>query len=294
MLWRKTIVKLGIDLGGTNLRVALLDAKGRVHQRAGVAVGEPRGLAEVIRLIRVLAAPLLQSETIETVGVGVPGMIDAARGVVLASPHFPAWKNAPVRELLRRQLKRPVALDNDAHCAALGEQWHGAGQRLDSFLLLTLGTGIGGAWVLDRKLWRGDFGGAGEVGHMTIQTEGPRCACGNRGCWELFASASAVKTFFGKKRVDLEFLPQGHPFWKFFGKHLGVGIASLVLASGVHSVLIGGGLSKAWGAFAPAMQQELKKRIYGPAAKQLKVCRTRLGTDAGLIGAACLVAGKGI
>ena len=199
-----TSLCVAIDLGGTHLRVALVDGEGNIIRRASKVVGVRRDAESVVGQMISEARELSgeQWRDVIALGAGLPGFVDSALGVVHQSPHFPDWKEVPFKKLLEDRLKIPVAIDNDANCAALGEQWKGTAKDWRSFWAITLGTGIGGALVLDRRLWRGKSGLAGEVGHMVFESEGFPCACGGRGCWEVYASASAAKYYF-KEPVEL-------------------------------------------------------------------------------------------
>lgn len=195
---------IGLDLGGTHLRGAVVcgDHVGALHKRVAGDVRDAKSvlqmLADLIQEIRVSAGDV----EIAGIGLGVPALIDHARGVVITAPHYPAWKNFPLVERLQTLTQLNVAIDNDANCIALGEQHAGAARALDSWCMLTLGTGIGGGIVFNRQLHRGPHGFAGEVGHITIDARAPhsdpnrgapRCPCGGAGHFENFASASGME-----------------------------------------------------------------------------------------------------
>ena len=181
---------IGVDIGGTKVAAGVVDAEGRILSQAKRSTpgNDPRAVEQVIvELVEELGA----GHRIWSVGIGAAGWMDLDGGTVLFSPHL-AWRNEPLRENLQRLLRRPVLLTNDADAAAWAEWRFGAGQGQDRLVCITLGTGIGGAMVMDGRLERGRFGVAGEFGHQIIMPGGHRCECGNRGCWEQYASGNAL------------------------------------------------------------------------------------------------------
>lgn len=306
-------VTIGIDLGGTNVRAGLcageLKIVGRVEEESR-AKGEPDALVDqLVAVVEQLSGKT--DEAIVALGVGVPGIHDAINGVIHQSPHFPQWQDYPLRDRLSERLEYQVVTDNDANMWAMGEARYGAGQGKDHVLCLTLGTGIGGGIISAGEIYHGERGFAGEVGHMVVKAEGPPCACGNRGCWELYASAQGIvrlvaeaeegvgKSDFLKRlakdatavsAADVgEAADTGDEFareiWRRFGRMLGIGITSLVNVLGIHTVVIGGGLSRSWPHFNEAMQVEFRQRSYREFAKITQIVPAQLGTDAGIIGA---------
>ena len=187
---------IGVDLGGTNLRIAAVDEQGTLLEKVTLGTQVARGrdyvISEMCDAIRELAAKFSRSGRMIGAGIGIPGIIDKRTGMLRESPNLPGWENYPVRNEIEQRLGAPVMLENDANAAAFGEAWLGAARGQESMCMITLGTGVGGGIVLDGKIWHGMTGMAGEVGHMTIDPSGPRCNCGNIGCVEQFASATAV------------------------------------------------------------------------------------------------------
>ncbi len=168
---RRTVI--GVDLGGTNLRTAILNEDGGILNRHKEATRAGDGWAKVVdRLIENIGSQrenaVRRGFEVGAVGVGAPGVIQADKGIVVKSPNFPDWNNLPLRDQLEKALDIPVFLENDANASALGEQWRGAGQGIRSMILLTLGTGVGGGIILDNKIWHGADGMTGEIGHMTL------------------------------------------------------------------------------------------------------------------------------
>lgn len=188
---------IGLDLGGTNIKGGVCNADGRVLVKQSMDTQGNRGFEHVLERMARLAEELmarggLPREAIAGVGIGAPGPMSHARGIVHAAPNLPGFVNVPLRDRLAARLGLPVVLENDANAAAYGEFVAGAGRGVRSLVMLTLGTGIGGGVVLDGRLWRGAFDNAGEVGHMIVVPDGRPCPCGQRGCLERYASANAV------------------------------------------------------------------------------------------------------
>jgi glucokinase len=199
---------IGVDLGGTNLRIAAIEESGRLLEKVSFSVRALAGRDEVIeelcRAVRDLSGKYEEHASLAGVGVGVPGIIYVQTGMLRQSPNLPGWENFPVRDAIASRLggrtgapgEAPgevnVLLDNDANLAALGEKWLGAGRDVTSLCLLTLGTGVGGGLIFDGKIWRGFLGMAGEVGHIVVAENGVHCGCGGSGCLETEASATAI------------------------------------------------------------------------------------------------------
>lgn len=268
---------IGIDLGGTHLRMGVVDRQGKILARRKIVVGGLRTPKSIVQLISSNFSEIKshRPRVRWRIGLGVAGIVGEG-GIVYSSPHYPQWRNFKVAQKLSQRINIPVVVDNDANMVALGELWQGAGQGWDSFLMITLGTGIGGAIVIDKKVFHGDNGFAGEIGHMVVEAKGPRCACGSRGCWEVFASGSGME-----KRGDRNF---GR-----FAYYLGVGLASLVNVTGIQRIIIGGGLVSKSRFYLPAAIREMKRRTYAKTWAGVKIRLAKLGDDAGVLGAARMI-----
>lgn len=193
----QTQVAIGIDVGGTAIKAGLVGADGRVYESRSIPTDADRGPDHVIaRIVEVitqsLSAATAKGYDVEAVGLGVPGTLDRAAGVVVAPPNLPGWRNVPIVERLTGATGLRIVLENDANNAALGEYYCGAGRGVSDMVMLTLGTGIGGGIILSGRLWRGALGNGGEIGHVIIQAAGRPCGCGQRGCLEAYASATAT------------------------------------------------------------------------------------------------------
>ncbi len=305
---------IGIDLGGTNIRGALWQSGTDIHHRLQGASGPERSPEDIIQTILELINKLSAEVhgAVESIGIGVPGIVDFEASILRQSPHFPKVKDFPLRQQLMQHVSVPLYIDNDANCAALGEAQFGAGQSAAHLMMLTLGTGIGGGIVWDDEVIRGDYGYAAEFGHIVLSRSGPHCHCGSNGCFEMYASATGLTqlvrdaplsdekqeflTAIGKQPfevtpVDLaQQAEAGQDFAKHIlsecGRYLGMGIASLVHVLGIHTVVIGGGVSHCWAHFESSMWEEFRNHSYHETAKVTQLLPAKLGDDAGILGAA--------
>lgn len=302
-------VVIGVDLGGTNLRTALLSSEGDILDKSKEATCASDGWEKVVqRLIqnieRQQEIAVRQGLSVAAVGVGAPGVIQSDKGIVVKSPNFPDWNNLPLKDELEKVFSLPVTIENDANAAALGEQWRGAGRGIGSMILLTLGTGVGGGIVLDNQVWHGADGMAGEVGHMTIIPDGRQCGCGNTGCLEMYASARGIVQSFRDAGGASEAGNQSEitsaqvyqaasngdaravKVMQDMGRVLGIGIANLINIFNPEMVVLGGGVMDAWPLFIDTAQAEIRKRAFEIPAKRTKIVPSKLGDDAGMVGAA--------
>ena len=288
---------IGVDLGGTNLRIAAVSGQGQLLEKVTlgtkVALGRDHVIHEMCDAIQRLSAKYKETGKFLGAGIGVPGIIDMQTGMLRKSANLPGWEDYPVRAEIERRLGAHVVIENDANVAALGEQWLGAARGVPNMAVVTLGTGIGGGIVLGGKIWHGMNGMAGEFGHVTVEPEGRPCGCGNHGCAEQYASASAIMRMareaiasgeapslaraassdseFGAKSVyNLAIQGDEHArrIFRSFGRYLGILLAGLVNVLNLDMFVIGGGVSSAWDAYAPNMFEELRERslVYAATA----------------------------
>ncbi len=305
---------IGIDLGGTNIKGALLDPDGKIIEKREVATQAKAGpeavagrMSGVIGELETLAKAARRRVT--GIGLGVPGQPKQADGSVIFAPNL-HWHNVPLMQYLRRQTVLPIWLENDANLAALGEQWRGAGRGSVNMVMITVGTGIGGGLILDGRLYNGTSGSAGEIGHMVIDPEGPLCSCGRRGCLETLTSATAMV------RMAREAIDQGRDtdlarietltardivlsaqagdkvaleIINTAARYLGIGLGNVVNLINPDTIVVGGGVSRAGELlFAPLRRATLAWSLEAPAGI-VKIVPAELGNDAGCIGAARLV-----
>jgi len=305
---------IGVDLGGTNLRTAIVGSDGEILNKHKEATRAVDGWKKVVaRLIDNIKSQLeigtRMGREVFAVGVGAPGVILVDKGIVVKSPNFPDWNNLPLKAELEKALKIPVFIENDANAAALGEKWRGAGRGIKSMIHLTLGTGVGGGIILDDKIWHGADGMAGELGHMTLIPDGRQCTCGNTGCLEMYASARGIVQSF-REELEKQKLPAedtlkeitseqvyqaaregdavARRVMKDMGRMLGIGIASLINIFNPERVVIGGGVKDAWPLFIGATHEEIMKRAFQVPAERTDIVPSLLGDDAGMVGAAAV------
>jgi glucokinase len=305
----------GIDVGGTKIAGGVVDDSGRILEELRV-VSPATDVPAIEEAIRKLVTELRTRHDIAAVGVGAAGSIDRTRSVVLFAPNL-AWRDLDLKADLERRLGLPVVVENDANAAAWGEFEFGAGHDVDDLLLVTVGTGVGGGVVLDGSLYRGAFGVGAEIGHMRVVPEGIRCGCGNRGCFEMYASgtalvrevqaAAAAGSLLAADLVEraggdpaaitgpmvTEAARDGDTFalehLAGLGRWLGEGIASLTAVLDPSVVVIGGGVSAAGDLLLDPVRQAFAAQLTGRGHRpMLEIRQARLGNRAGLIGAADL------
>lgn len=300
-----------VDLGGTNLRAAIVDAAGRITRRVKHSTPQratdPRQIVEaIVRAIRECAQ---SQNNVERAAILVPGTVDPGGELVIQVPNLPCLDGLDLKTTLQTELGWQVVLENDANAAAVGEMWLGAARGRKSVVCMTLGTGVGGGIILDGKLWHGADGSAGEIGHTTVDASSKlKCKCGNTGCLELFASATAIT------RMTKEQLPR-YPnsvlqdqglsakevyeaglkgdklaidVFRIVGAYLGIAAANLVNLLNPEVIVIGGGVANAWQLFQAPLHEEVTRRSLANPAKQVKIAAAERGDDAGLLGAARL------
>jgi glucokinase len=293
---------IGVDLGGTNLRAAAMTSDGKVLEKiwgtTDLHLGRDAVIGDIVSSIQKLRAK--HGDDLAGVGVGVPGFIDMKRGYVLNSNNLPEIENIPIRDEIERRLGTSVMLENDANAAALGEKWMGAGRDVDDLVLLTLGTGIGGGIVSEGKVLHGCRGMAGELGHTTVYPNGNPCGCGNYGCLEKHASATAISAMaemmslgdhltaaevYGLAKAGNE---KARMVFHTVGTALGIALGNLVNVFNFPLYLLSGGVIAGWEMFAPSMMAEVERRSFTFRAGNTRVEKAVLGGEAGLFGAAFL------
>ncbi len=300
---RRLIV--GIDLGGTNLKCCLFDSGLRIKDRSSFST---KSFIDKERLIRGIAFSInnfiakldLSGRDIAGVGIGLPGPVDASRGLVHFLPNIKGWKEVKLKELLERQTGLKIFIDNDAKLMALAEHELGAAKGYRNALCITLGTGVGGGLIIGGSLYRGSDNAAGEIGHIPINERGPVCGCGSRGCLEAYVGNSRIlkdaRRIFGPG-ITLEKLSlmaksrntAAAAFWEKIGGRIGLALSGAVNLLNLDAVVIGGGVAGAGKVLLESVKRNIRLRAMSVQAKRVKVLRASLGNDAGMIGAACLV-----
>ncbi|MEY3464018.1 MAG: hypothetical protein RLZZ468_1796 [Cyanobacteriota bacterium] len=284
---------IGVDLGGTAIKLGRFSAAGALLAEAEVPTPQPAMPGAVTMAIAEAIEALDPQRLADRVGVGHPGPADRACRTARIAINLPGWVDVPLADWLEPLLGRRVTCANDANCAAIGELWHGAARGARDVLLLTLGTGVGGAVLLDGRLFTGHGGAAAEPGLIGLQPDGPPCNSGNRGSLESYCSIGGLARLSALPPPELARLAaQGDPaalaVWADYGRLLGVGISSLLYLFTPELVLIGGGLSAAFPHFAPALWREVEQRVLAVSREGLRIERCALGNGAGRLGAARL------
>jgi glucokinase len=309
-----------VDLGGTNLRAANIDSSGRLHERVKFPTPVSDKAEDVVAAIT-SAIEHCEGEAakrdarMEAVSVVVPGSVHAQTRAIVNAPNIPAIVDYELAEALETKLQRPVLLENDANAAALGEMWQGAARGSRTIVCLTLGTGVGSGIILNGELWRGIDGTAGEAGHTSVDPfGGVKCECGNYGCLEVCASATAIV------RMTREALPQhsasrlnsvasadltarevadaaalgdelANEIFYRMGTYLGIACANIVNTLNPEMIVIGGGVSASFDLFAQTAREEMARRAFPVPAARCQIVKGECGDDAGLLGAAWLAFG---
>ena len=266
--------RIGIDVGGTNVKIALVDNKGKIIYSNSIPTRAEMGYEYTINNMKEAITELIKEtksdpKNIESIGFGFPGQIDYQKGIVRLAPNIPGWVNVPIAEIMEKEFGIPTRVDNDVRCAALGELNYGAGQGCDNLICITVGTGIGSGLVINGKLVRGASNAAGEIGHIKLDMNGgPLCGCGDRGCLEAFASGPSIvalaeeyikggKSTKYRELANPDITPyivseaakQGDPVAKriftIVGEYIGIGLASVVNLLNPEKIIIGGGVAAA-------------------------------------------------
>lgn len=305
------------DLGGTHLRAATVDERGKIHFRS--KQNTPQGtdpnaiVAAIVEAVREYKNEAgAAADGLKAVSLVVPGTVKVEDGTVVKAPNLPCLDGFPLTTALTNEIGLPAILENDANAAAVGEMWQGAARGCRTIICVTLGTGVGGGIILDGELWRGVDGAAAEIGHMCVDPfGGVACTCGSRGCLEVFASATAIV------RMTREASPR-YPesvlhacsnltaesiftaglsgdelaleIFRRMGVYLGIGLANLINILNPEMIVIGGGVVNGWDLFEKHMLQQVEERAFPLLAARVKIERAKCGDDAGLLGAARLAA----
>lgn len=284
---------IGIDLGGTAIKLARFTAKGELLAQLEQPTPQPAVPGAVTMALCEAVAELDPGREAAWVGVGLPGPMDAEARVARICINLPGWEEVPLAEWLEPRLKRRVTLANDGNCAVVGEAWRGAALGFGDVVLLTLGTGVGGGVLINGALFTGHNGAAAEPGLIGVDPAGPPCNSGNRGSLEQYASIAALRRLCDRDPRELsEAADAGESeaiqVWEQYGRRLGVGVSSLVYLFTPQLVLLGGGLAGAARHFLPAVRREVELRVQAVSREGLRIESCALGNGAGRLGAARL------
>jgi glucokinase len=285
---------IGIDLGGTAIKLGRFLQDGTCLETISLPTPQPANPQSVVKAIAQGVKQLNLNNTCRAIGLGMPGPTYKTRRIARKSINLPGWDDIPLADWLEAHTGLPTVLENDANCAVMGEAWLGAGRAFTDFILLTLGTGVGGAIFLDGKLFTGRDGAAGELGLITLNPDGYPCRSGNHGSLEQYASIGSIQRQTGKDPAGMGLLAQaGDPvaleFWQDYGRILGAGLASLVYVLTPEAIIIGGGISASCEFFLSSTLAEIKQRVVSPSRVGLQLLPAQLGNHAGMLGAAKLI-----
>ncbi len=306
---------IGVDLGGTNIKAALVASAGNIVTRNEVRTNADKGYASVVDTLARLVNSVMSDDGPSplVIGIGSAGAIDHRNGIITSSPNLPGWTDVPLAGDLEKAVGIPVVVENDGAAAALGEGWKGAASEWSDFVAITLGTGVGGGIILGGNIWRGSTGSAGEVGHIVVKTGGRHCGCGSRGCVERYASATGVKISVQERlesapywlqtkikenggRISGRFITEGArtgdsfcvKVYELAGTHLGLALANIALLLDVTKFVIGGGVSNALPVMEPKARESALGAAFTLTDEKLVIVKAGLGENAGLLGAAKL------
>lgn len=296
---------IAVDLGGTNLKLALLDLKYKLKFKKILKTqrfSKKEHLIEAIldAINELLKHNQLNKRHILGIGLGLPGPIDLKQGIVHFFPNIPGWKEVNLKNILEARLKFPAFLDNDANLMCLAESKLGAARGFKNAVCLTLGTGVGGGLIIEGNLYRGANFAAAELGHIPLNEKGPVCNCGGIACLETYIGNHRLKIKakrLFRRDISLEELsqqarqknPQALKLWYDAGRHLGIALVGVVNLLNPEVIVIGGGVANAGKVLFDQVKEIILKRAMRVQAKHVKILKARLGNDAGLIGAAILV-----
>jgi glucokinase len=314
---KKEKYAIGVDLGGTYIKIGIVSATGKILKKLSLDTRALEGPERIISQIKKgINEILVKNKTrIYGIGIGSPGVVTIKKGTVENPPNFPGWTKINLGRIIEKEFNLKVDVENDANAAAIGEMIFGAGKKLDSFVMITLGTGVGGGIILNRRLFRGEKGGAGEIGHITIDYNGPQCNCGSRGCietylgnnylvnsireelehnrdskiWEMISGDMEI---LSPKLIDMA-VQAGDEFSlrfvKNLGGYLGAALATVSNLLDISTFIIGGGVAGFGKPLFDSVEYTMKERVLTPLRPGIRVIPARLRNDAGIKGASALV-----
>jgi glucokinase len=317
----KKNIAIGVDLGGTNIVSAIVNYQGKIINRLKVPTLAERGKeATIERIIETIHENIIQStialDNIIGIGIGAPGPLNVKKGIINFAPNLPGWEGVPLKKILEDEFNMKVVLENDANAAAWGERCFGAGQGVNNLVCFTLGTGIGGGIIIEGKIYHGSNYGAAELGHMTVNRDGPRCNCGNYGCLEAYSSATGIKNRI-KSRIrkgvkshfltfDNDHLIESMSLKSIFETarigddltqsvvkdaiaYLGIAIANIANILNPEMIILIGGITNEGDNLLNPLKKEVAGRTLNSNYKFLKIVIGKLGDLAGALGAAALL-----
>lgn len=310
--------RIGIDVGGTNVKIALVSDEGKIIYSNSFPTRAEMGYEYTINSMKdaikeLLKETKLETKDIEGIGFGFPGQIDCQKGIVRLAPNIPGWVNVPIADIMEKEFNIPTRVDNDVRTAALGELNYGAGVGCQNLVCITVGTGIGSGLVINGKLVRGASNAAGELGHIKLNMDGgPLCGCGDRGCLEAYASGPSIvamaeeyikggKSTRYRELANPEITPyivsvaaqEGDPvakqIFRIMGEYIGMGLTSVVNLLNPEKIIIGGGVAAAGDILFDPIKETIAKRAMTIQKEAVEIVPAQLGNNAGVIGASLLI-----
>ncbi len=312
--------RIGVDVGGTNVKIALVDKKGEIKFPKTVPTRAEMGYEYTIGNIQqsikdLISEAGIEKNALEGIGFGFPGQIDCDKGIVRLAPNIPGWVNVPISEIMQKEFNVPVKVDNDVRCAALAELNYGAGVGCKNLICITVGTGIGSGLIINGKIVRGASNAAGEIGHIKLEMhDGLLCGCGDRGCLEAYASgpsivAMAKEYVMGGKSAKFREIAGSidaitpaivaqaanegdavaKKIFEIMGEYIGIGLTSVVNLLNPEKIVIGGGVADAGDILLEPLRKTLKSRTMPIQGGAVEVVPAQLGNTAGIIGSSLLI-----
>lgn len=283
----------GVDLGGTAIKLGCCGSQGQCLRSVTIPTPQPSVPEAVVAAIATAIHTLDPDQNIPAIGIGMPGPADITGRIARVSINLDDWHNVPLAKWIEAKTGRPTTVANDANCAGLGEALYGAGKPFQNLIMLTLGTGVGGAIILNGELYTGRDGAAGELGLITLWPDGPPCNSGNNGSLEQFASVRAIRRDQHCEPHQLAEQAQMQDeaaiaIWHDYGRNLGAGLASLIYVLTPEAVILGGGIAASTALFLPSLEAEIERRVMPTSRENLVILPAALGNQAGMIGAAQL------
>lgn len=310
---------IGIDLGGTNIAVGIVSKEGKIVKKMSVPTGAHRPFEEIFQdmadcIRKLLSETGISESELESIGIGSPGCLDSQKGILIFAGNFKYGKSVNYRELMKKHFDLPVYIGNDANAAALAESKVGAAKGVKNCVMVTLGTGVGGGIIIDGRIYEGYLSAAGELGHIVLIHDGEACTCGRKGCWEAYASVTAlIRQTKEAMKANPDSIMNQTPFDKVNGRtsfdaarkgdkaalkvvskyqeYIADGLANLSNILSPEIIVIGGGICKEGDYLLGPVKEMMQKRVFGAGLlPERKMVVAQLGNDAGLIGAALLYA----
>ncbi|MBN1384633.1 MAG: ROK family protein [Elusimicrobia bacterium] len=294
---------VGIDIGGTKILIVLISENGRIKKTIHV----PTTSEPPLTILNRIAEQLKLFKNFKSIGIGIAGDVDGKNGILRLSPNLPKWKNINLKKFFENRLKTPTIVDNDANCAAYGSYVLDGKRKFKNFIMITLGTGMGGGIIIDGKLYRGASGTAGEIGHTTINPNGPKCTCGNYGCLETYIGSKGIvrmwqayKTSFYTKNITPLIIAnmarknnkKAQMVFDEFSEYLAMGVSGIINIFNPDMISFSGGVSNDWDIIKKVFFKKLKYHSFSTPLKHVKIIKSKYSNNLGAIGAALLSSGK--